>query len=402
MSRRTAALALATAVVAALGLLVGAPAAQASMVGKPCTKAGAVTGDGPGRTVVCQRKNGRLVWVLAASSGPSSGTSTTRCTAPVRFTRDLIDPASVQVVTPIGGQTGSGGVIGIRSYIHTRPDLAGQRLPVYAPTAMTLASASYYKPPNAPADYAPEYSLFFEAGCGVRGSLFHIKGVVAPLAAVVPTAVSPSSGGQPVKNVRVKAGQQIGWYTSSPPNSVAFDLVVDNERHTNAFLSPQRFTTSNAQHAVCPWDYYRGAQRERWLSMLGAPSGTPVPGTACGTISQGRSGTAEGMWFLPGAAVDVMTYDGPYQSQIMLTMDPAGSIRIGGLNPSGVLSQLILPTSEPSWRDPATVRVGDSHCWSETGRSVLVSVLDARRMRVVTGPGACSTLSLDSGRTYSR
>lgn len=402
MRRRTAGLAFATAAVSALGLLVGAPPAQASLVGKPCTKAGATTGDGPGRTVVCQRTNGRLVWVLATSNGPSSGTSSTRCTTPVRFTRDIIDPASVQVVTPIGGQTGSGGVLAVRSYVHPRPALAGQRLPLFAPAAMTLVQASYYRPPDAPAGYQPEYSLYFDAGCDVQLQLFHVKGVVPPLSASVPSTPSPSSAGQPVKPVKVKAGQRIGWYTVEPPNSVAFDVWVNDARRTNDYISPARFAGSNTLHAVCPWDLYSGAKRQRWLALLGAPSSAPVPGTGCGTVSQGTSGTAQGMWFLPGAIVDALTYDGPYQSQIMLTTDPLGTVRIGGLNPSGTLSQLILPTSNPTWRDPAGVRVGDSHCWSEDGRSVLVSVLDASRMRVVTGPGACSTLSLDAGRTYSR
>jgi hypothetical protein len=372
------------------------------MVGTPCSKVGATTGDGPGRTVVCQRKNGRLVWVLATASGPTSGASATRCATPVRFTRDIIDPASVQVVTPIGGQTGTGGVLAVRSYVHPRPDLAGQRLPLYAPAAMTLVQASYYRPPGAPAGYQPEYSLYFDAGCDVQVQLFHVKGVVPPLSAVVPTTASPSSAGQAVRRVRVRAGQQIGWYTPSPPESVAFDVWVDDRRRTNDFIAPARFAGSNTLHAVCPWDYYRGAQRSRWLALLGAPSSAPVPGTTCGTVAQGTVGTAQGMWFLPGATVDALTYDGAYQSQIMLTMDALGTVRIGGLNPSGSPAQIMVGSNSPTWRDPATVRVGDTHCWSEAGRSVLVSVLDGTRMRVVTGAGDCASLNLDAGRTYSR
>lgn len=392
-------LALSGLLVASLSIVVAAPA-QASMVGKPCSKAGATTGDGPGRTVVCQKRNGRLVWVLM--TGSSSTGSEASCRKPVRFTRDIIDPASVQVVTPIGGQTGSGGVLAVRSYVHPRPALAGQRLPLFAPAPMTLVQASYYLPPGAPAGYQPEYSLYFDAGCGVQLQLFHIKGVVAPLSAAVPSNPSPSSAGQPVRPVKVKAGQQIGWYTVDPPSSVAFDVWVNDQRRTNDFITPSRFSGSNALHAVCPWDYYSGAQRQRWLALLGAPSSTPVPGTGCGGVTQGAAGTAHGMWFLPGATIDALTYDGPYQSQILLTTDPLGTVRIGGLNPVGAPTQMILPSNNPTWRDPATIRVGDTHCWSEAGRSVLVSVLDATRMRVVTASGDCGSLSLEAGRTYSR
>ena len=104
------------------------------------------------------------------------------CTKTPEFTYNFIDPKYVRVITPIGEQTGSGGVIAVRSYVHPAIEFAGQELPIIAPIDMTLSSASYYKPPGSSDTYKPEYSLYFDAGCGISVKFFHIKGVVGKIA----------------------------------------------------------------------------------------------------------------------------------------------------------------------------------------------------------------------------
>ena len=83
------------------------------------------------------------------------------------FAVDFIDPKCVRTVTTIGEQTGTGGVIAVRSYVHPSNQFVGKELPIYAPVDMVLGSANYYKPPGASATYQPEYSLYFDAGCGI-------------------------------------------------------------------------------------------------------------------------------------------------------------------------------------------------------------------------------------------
>lgn len=71
------------ALVLAVGLgaaLLASPAHAATLVGKPCKKAGAMQGDGPGRTVKCVKitkgKNkGKLVWKLVKGPNPGPGPS---------------------------------------------------------------------------------------------------------------------------------------------------------------------------------------------------------------------------------------------------------------------------------------------------------------------------------------
>jgi len=139
----------------------------------------------------------------------------TRCATPVRFTRDLIQPDQVQVVTPLAGQTASGGVLAARRYVMPPASQYGKRLPLYAPTDLHLTSASYYKPMGAPADYQAEYSLFFDAGCCVEVQRYHVKGVSGAVARAVPRTPSSSSAGQQATRTHIRAGQQIGWFLGS-------------------------------------------------------------------------------------------------------------------------------------------------------------------------------------------
>lgn len=386
-------------------------------------------GDGPGRTVRCTKKASKLIWQVLPSTKPSTGGTSstlakpqatpeatkspvsptpstspkTSCSTPPIFTHDFIDPNFVRVVTPIGEQTGSGGVIAVRSYIHPDVALLGKELPILAPTNMTLYSASYYKPPGSSATYQPEYSLYFDAGCGITVKFFHIKGVVGKVASSVPVLPSDSSAGQTVKAVSVLAGEQIGWYKLGE-TSVAFDFWVDDAAHTNEFIVPKHFAGSNALHSVCPYNFYTPEKKSIWLAKLGAPGSSPIPGTSCGEISQGVPGTADGMWFInPITETDRLTWDGFYQSQIMFSTDASGLIRIGGLNSSGSLSQMMVSSNSPSWAKPSTILVGASHCWATDTQSVSVKVNSQNTISVLVGTGSCATQADPAtGKTYYR
>lgn len=335
------------------------------------------------------------------------------------FTKDFISPDHVQVVVPIGEQTAFGGVLSVRSYVHSKPELDGQRLPLYAPVDMTLTQAAYYNISTDPT-YKPEYSLFFDVGCGVQLQLYHVKGVVGAVANVVPKEPVPSSAGQPVTPTLVKAGDQIGWFQGEAGRSVAFDFRVEDAFHTNTFINQARFTSSRGAsgelHAVCPYDFYAGAQRERWLSKLGAPSSDPVPGTPCGTISQGKAGTAQGIWFFADAKVNELTYRGntwsdgmpagQYQSQVVFSVDPGGTVRIGGLNARAPMGQMMIGnfgTGSSTWKHPQSVGAGAEHCWSNASQSVKVRLAaDGASLTAVVGTGSCASLDLAQGQTYVR
>lgn len=415
-----------------VGLLIAiAPSVNAkSLVGTKCTIVNQQRGDGPGRTVICKKVGSRKLWQLlvkskptpqqsssssvntsSPSKSPDSQTNTpgpvssseNSCTKTPQFTYNFIDPKYVRVVTPIGEQTGSGGVIAVRSYVHPAIEFASQELPIYAPTDMTLSSASYYKPPGSSDTYKPEYSLYFEAGCGISVKFFHIKGVVGKVAGAVPVEPSNSSAGQTVKATSVKAGEQIGWYKLGE-TSVAFDFWVDDSAVTNKFIVQSHFSNSNALHSVCPYDFYSPDKKAIWLAKLGAPGSNPIPGTGCGSISQGVLGTADGMWFINESTEnDRLVYDGAYQSQIMFSTDPNGIVRVGGLNASGPPAQMMVSSNESTWKKPSDITVGATHCWSNAQQSVRVNLISEKTMSVLVGVGNCDGLGSQSlGRIYYR
>lgn len=325
------------------------------------------------------------------------------CAKKPEFTHNFIDPKYVRVVTPIGEQTGSGGVIAVRSYVFPAQEFSGQELPIFAPVDMSLFQASYYKPAGSSSTYKPEYSLYFDAGCGIMVKFFHIKGVVGKTAAAVPVEPSSSSAGQPIKVTPVKAGEQIGWYKLGE-TSVAFDFWVDNAAVTNEFIVKSHFVDSNALHAVCPYNYYAADKKVIWLAMLGASGSGPIPGTGCGVISQGLIGTADGMWFISESTqIDRLLYDGAYQSQISFVVDPSGILRIGGLNASGAPKQMMISSNTSTWKKPSDILIGATHCWSDSEQSVKVNLTNQKTMAVLVGPGSCDALgSPASGRTYYR
>ena len=413
----------ATAITAALslGLLVTftSTVEAKSLVGSLCTKLLATQGDGPNRSVICKQVGKKKIWQpLSApnpggNTNPLSGSSTnsstgnqpgsSSCVKLPQFTEDFIDPKYVRVVTPIGEQTGAGGVLAVRSYVHPSQDFAGQVLPIFAPTDMTLYSSSYYKPLGASDSYQPEYSLYFDAGCGITVKFFHIKGVVGSVAAAAPKVPSNSSAGQGVTPTKVKAGEQIGWYKLGE-NSVAFDFWVDNAAITNSFIVQSHWGSSNALHSVCPYNFYTPDKKAIWLSKLGAPGSDPIPGTTCGTITEGILGTADGMWFSSATTqTDQLVLDGPYQSQIMFTTDASGIVRIGGLNAVGAPAQMMISSNSPTWRKPSGVLTGDTYCWSSAQQSVKVHLISSLKMAVIVGTGSCDSLGTsESGRTYQR
>ena len=391
--------------------------------GKKCTKVGQVD---KRQGTVCVRVGKTMVWRKSSSSGgASSGTgksggsaTNTSCPSPVKFTKNFIDPTQVQAVTPIGGQTAFGGSIAIRSYVMPPTSLYGQRLPVYAPVDMTLNQASYYLPLGAPAGYQAEYSLYFDAGCSVQVQFFHIKGVVGNIARAVPATPSPSSAGQSVVPTKVLAGDQIGWFQGEAGRSVAFDFRVEDELNKNSFINQSRFESSpngrGELHAKCPYDYYVEPLRSQWLAKLGSAGGVVVPGTPCGKPSQGVSGTANGLWFLPNAKVNDLKFEGAsfgdaavgpagqYMSQIALTTDADGMVRIGGLNVASPLGQMMVGSNQATWKKPEDIKVGQTHCWTDSRQSVKVQLVSAGSLVAVVGNGSCESLSLTSGRTYER
>ena len=228
------------------------------------------------------------------SDGVTGVTSTRDCSKPVSFSNNIIDPASLKVISALG-MVGAGNteIVG-RSYMFAKDGLEGVRLPLYAPTDVDIIAATHYSPDGAPAGYTPDWSMVLDVGCGVSIELYHVKDVIDAVKNQVPAALSSSSAWQPLgTRVAVHAGEPFGWYIKGL-NSIAWDFIVHNNAVTNHFANQARYETANNYlvHVVCPFDPYSAAMRAAYVTLVGPPGGQPVPGAGCGTVERDEIGRA--------------------------------------------------------------------------------------------------------------
>jgi len=271
---------------------------------------------------------------------------------PVVFTEYIMDPSLIKVVAQIGSIGGGNTEIIGRSYIFPKDGQTGMRLPLRAPVDMELVGSKHYKPSDAPATgYVPDWSLYFDAGCGVNIELYHIKDVSDTIKSVSDTTVYSSSAWVNVTRKKIPAGTIFGWYIPGL-NSVAFDFITKNDSVTNHFANQARYVArgSNILHTVCPYDLFEPAKKSTYYNLLGTVTGTPIAGIGCGTVERDVIGTPAGQWFFDSAFVagpGVLGKDGDYGDPLPLIVMPDSTLDIGHLGPAG---DVRIQRGNPTWK----------------------------------------------------
>jgi hypothetical protein len=290
---------------------------------------------------------------------PTSGnpSSTRDCKAnPIVFTEYLLDPSLVKVVAQIGSVGGGNTEIIGRSYVFPKDGQAGVRLPLRAPVDMELVGSKRYSPSDAPPGYVPDWSLYFDAGCGVNLEFYHIKDVSDSIKSVSDTTVYSSSAWANVTRKKISAGTIFGWYIPGL-NSVAFDFITKNDSVTNQFANQARYVArnSNILHTVCPYDLFEPAKRAAYYGLLGTVTGVPIPGIGCGTVQRDVAGTPAGQWFFDSAFVTgpgVLKKEGDYGDPLPIILMPDSTLEIGHLGPAG---DVRLGRTTPTWKRPQDI-----------------------------------------------
>lgn len=338
---------------------------------------------------------------------PSPSPDSASCEKEIQFTKFVIDPNLVRVVTPLGTVGGGGEIVG-RSYIFPKDDLAGQKIPLYMPADATLQQGAYYKSQGLPNSYKPEYSLYFDLGCGKSLSFFHIKEVIDPIKMRFPS-VQNASAGNSVEPLDLKAGDLFGYYIPGP-NSIAWDFIVEDSNVTNKFANQERYEAgygSNILHVACPYDLYSGEKKDEYYSLLGSAGGKIIPGVNCGTVSRDKLGSIEGQWFTnpdPESGMGEYKWNGPYHNPFPVVKEVDGNIDIyiGG---TGIVR---INPNNSSYLDPE--KVTNEHCYliqptpSESVGYVYFKLISNTEMKVsYSETGTCPTTFPDTGsQTYYR
>lgn len=280
--------------------------------------------------------------------------STEDCYSDIIFTHYLVDPKFVYSVSQIGAVGGANSEIIGRSYIAIKDEFTNQKVPIYAPTDMTLAYASYYTALNPVEGLLPDYGLAFEIKCGKRMSLAHVKEVIPQIKDKLPTTPQNKSAYNYPINIEFKAGDLIGYYIKGP-GSVAFDFIVDDSKIKNKFANQERYEAGhghNTLHSICPYDLYSGEMKEAYYNLL--------PGIKCGTMDRDKVGTIAGQWFLnldPTTGMGDYKKDGDYGNPLPIAMTPE-RISIGHIGSDNII--WIYPNN-PTHKDPKEIMT--EHCY---------------------------------------
>ncbi|MCD6023403.1 MAG: hypothetical protein K0Q91_319 [Fibrobacteria bacterium] len=281
-------------------------------------------------------------------------------THPAVFTEYLIDPSLVKGVAQIGSIGGANTELVGRSYIFPKDGQAGQRLPLRAPVAMRLRGSKHYRPDGAPTTgYIPDWSLMFDADCGVSLEFYHVKDVSDSIKKVSDTTVHPSSNWEIVpRRVEFRAGDTIGWYVPAAPGGLAaFDFIVRNDSVVNRFANQARYLAynSNILHVVCPYDLFVPAKKAAYYDLISSVGGIPYPGAGCGTVSRDSLGTPAGQWwfdsaFTPGSRP--LRKEGFYGDPMQVITGPDSTIMIGHTGPN---NDIRFQRSNATWKKPETL-----------------------------------------------
>ncbi|MEP6654598.1 MAG: hypothetical protein ABJA82_14650, partial [Myxococcales bacterium] len=333
------------------------------------------------------------------------------------FTADVTDVNSLATVGPLPALAG-GAAFEIRSYMQVKDSYAGIKVPIYAPTDMTIQASSHYTDPlhdPGDTDYHGEWGLVFEATCTTQVSFAHIREVVPEIAAVtVPSTMTGSAGELVSHTVDFKAGDIIGYYIRGP-GYFAWDFIVTDSTVTNQFINMPRYLDGQLKflHGICPFDPYPLAMRQKYLDILGTNLNPPVAGRKCGTLVHDVAGTAAGVWFhspyTGGGADEARRASGNPLSLFKAETDVVFIADLDGDTDKVGFATYRIETFNPTYRNPEEITT--SYCYERHSNPgspadgwVYVKVLaDAQLAVAYSLEGACpETFPSTGARIYYR
>lgn len=338
--------------------------------------------------------------------------NSTQCQKPV-FTEYFVDPDYLAYVGQVGTVHGSGRFTVERSYIAVKEEFNRRKIPIYAPTEMLLTKGAYYAVPSPKDQYLgeplPDYSLYFDAGCGVEIAFGHLKEAVPRIARQF-SGPKNDSRTEELQPVEFRAGDFIGYFI--PGAGVAsFDFMAYDASVVNQFANQARHEYGHGDallHAICPYDFYAGEQKEAYYSLIGGRSAASQ-GKECGPINRDFPGTISGLWFLDrevrGPIYDY-SQNGVYGNVLPIVGD-IDRVIIGTV---GNRPTTFIHPDDPTYKNPKEVR--DAHCYqlfqnnnpSESGGYIFLKLVDEETLKVLySESGQCPiSFPLGEGATYYR
>jgi len=230
-------------------------------------------------------------------------------------------------------------------------------------------------------------------------------------------------------NIKVKAGELIGWTTQDDRGMIPFEIWAANYNvPPRSDVNWEYYNDDRYAHSMCTFDLYTGALRDQFYAKLGGggiqhkdvgqeaiekgkqPLEPFKPRTVeprCGQVNQNIPGTLQGMWF--GDSADnagAIEFEGKGLSFIHNNIDPTlAEIGVGG-NFMKTSTLLFVPEHTGTMnREFSEVTPGASvYCYPVSGDvagekkegssvagKILVRLQDATTLQVEYQEGQCTT-----------
>lgn len=197
----------------------------------------------------------------------------TKCaeTGPGLFTKDITELSAISLIqNPI--RVIGGNNIKTHSFVEVT-----RKSPIYAPMDSTLTGgANYYETMGENPVTKVQYLLSFSNGCDINYWLDHLVDVPDNIKEAFPAKPSNDTKSVNVKQVKVKAGDLVGY--SNQSGAARFDFgVLDLDGPETILTTDSRFkdneivkTSDKYRHAVCPYQFFDATKTKQYVKLFDA------------------------------------------------------------------------------------------------------------------------------------
>lgn len=347
------------------------------------------------------------------------------------FTKPFMDGDYPDYIIPLGNSYTGGHVIPT-DHIYPTDFSHRSHVPVYAPGDITLVwfEIKQIRDSKTDAVIGPDYQLNFAPCKGINLAFIHFSDLSPTIKNAIDfsnlncddqksymgsdktTSTYYVTCHPSIENVRVKAGDIIGYFGDLPNREkpqVGFDIgLYDYNKPTLGFINPDRYYYETT-HTVCPFDYYTSELKAKYLAKMGDfQDGTFVKRNiepVCGMVMYDKSGTAAGDWFKNPVKQAGMTD----QDSLVLVHDNVQpeKAKISTYNTAQIM---FIPTHSGTFNREFTEVTADGkiYCYSQERegkgqQKVLIQVLDKTHIKWEEQQGTCSgNESFVNALTYQR
>lgn len=354
------------------------------------------------------------------------------------FTVSFVDPDKILAIRPLGFTTGMDHILPIDHTGFTFNASVDEKIPVYAPTQITINQISMhtdYRADGTPFTNQSNYMFEFTICRELTGWSEFIHQLSPEIQSVWDQAKKThdeaplNQGAKAVNdsakvNITVKAGQLLGYTNTNP--SLALSIYDIRSKPNNVDVSYYG-NFARILNAICFTDLYSGELKNTLDEKYGyfedrqglTPGFTPrTTPPKCGQVIQNIAGTLQGDWFANRPKKDEnLESEGKTISFIHNNYDPSlAQISIGG----NIVPKPQTFTFKPSLgsinREFSETKAGETYCYkndperpqfifapTNNEAQVLVKLLDEHHLKIEVQTGDCSgAYNFVNAFTYER